>query len=191
MFDSVRGGGNTLIGGDNNGTGFVTSSGYGTVYNYIYGDAYQMFDSAQGGHNHLTSGNSSGGGTVFNYLYGDAFIESNTVRGGNNELIAGSQSGTGSMVVNYMWGSAPGLSVTQSGSNVFVFVGDLVGIQNFVEDFHQGQDKIELSDVSGVHNFGDLSITNNGSDTVITTLHDTVTLVGFSGTLTQYDFLIL
>jgi hypothetical protein len=50
----------------------------------------------------------------------------------------------------------------------------------------------KFSQVSGVHNFGDLTITSNAAgDAVITANHDTVTLVGVSGhTLTAHDFMI-
>jgi hypothetical protein len=64
----------------------------------------------------------------------------------------------------------------------FVFNGDTVGAQNYVEDFHQHEDKIEFSGVTGVP---------NGADTVITTPHDSVTLVGFAGALTAHDFIIV
>jgi hypothetical protein len=46
--------------------------------------------------------------------------------------------------------------------------------------------------VAGVSGFGDLVVALNGSDTVISTTAsatDTVTLVGFTGTLTDSDFL--
>ena len=105
---------------------------------------------------------------------------------------AGTQNGIGSVVTNFMWGSAPGLPAAQGSHNTFVFEGDLVGTQNYVEDFHQGQDTIEFTHMTGVHNFSDLSISTNGAgDTIVGTLHDTVILVGFADTLTQHDFLIV
>ena len=64
---------------------------------------------------------------------------------------------------------------------------------DLVHDFHQGEDIIEFQ-VAGVADFDDLVITPSGSDTVIHTTAsttDTVTLVGFTGTLTESDFLLL
>ena len=61
---------------------------------------------------------------------------------------------------------------------------------DFVNDFHQDEDTLEFQ-VAGVADFGDLVITVDGQDTVIGTTAsatDTVTLVGFSGTLTADDF---
>ena len=90
-----------------------------------------------------------------------------------------------------MWGDTPGVPAAQFGHNTYVFKGNSVGNQNYVENFHQQLDKIEFSQVTGVHNFRDLGISTNGSgDTVITTPHDSVVLVGFSGTLTSHDFII-
>jgi hypothetical protein len=63
--------------------------------------------------------------------------------------------------------------------------------QDFVNDFRQGENTMEFQ-VAGVSGFDALVIVFNGSDTVISTTAsatDTVTLVGFTGTLTQNDFM--
>jgi len=61
-----------------------------------------------------------------------------------------------------------------------------------LRDFHQGFDKIEFSQVTGVHQFSDLQIAADGSgNTVITTPHDTVTVVNFTGAFTAHDFIII
>jgi hypothetical protein len=60
-----------------------------------------------------------------------------------------------------------------------------------VSDFRQGEDTVEFQ-VAGVSGFDDLVIVFNGSDTVISTTAsatDTITLVGFTGTLTESDVL--
>jgi len=91
-----------------------------------------------------------------------------------------------------MWGDTPNIPTEQFGHDTFVFAGDTVGTQNYIEDFQQQFDKIEFIGVSGVHGFSDLSISTNGSgDTVIATLHDSVTLVAFTGTLSEWDFIIV
>ena len=77
-----------------------------------------------------------------------------------------------------------------TGADTFMFV-DAFG-QDFVNDFRQGEDTLEFQ-VAGVSGFDDLDIVLNGSDTVISTTAsatDTVTLVGFTGTLTDSDFLL-
>jgi hypothetical protein len=153
------------------------------------GDAQFMFDSAAAGDDTLTGGNSTNG-DVFNYLFGDGVQMQNSAKGGNDRLIAGSQSGLGA-VVNHMWGDGElMLGSAQGGSDVFV-LGNSVGTNNFVEDFQQGLDKIEFSQVAGIAQFSDLnSISTAGSDTVISsTLNPSVsvTLAGFTGTLTPTD----
>jgi hypothetical protein len=76
-----------------------------------------------------------------------------------------------------------------AGHDIFVFNGNF-GNQSYVEDFHQGEDLIDLAAAHGL-NFSDLVITKNGSDTLIHVTADpnnVVTLVGFAGTLTESDF---
>jgi hypothetical protein len=89
-----------------------------------------------------------------------------------------------------MWGDAQIISGSATGGNDrFVFV-DAFG-QDFVNDFRRDEDTLEFQ-VAGVADFSDLVISQSGSDTVISTTAsetDTVTLVGFAGTLTESDFL--
>ena len=91
-----------------------------------------------------------------------------------------------------------------SGSNVtlgqdtFIFKdnvakGQTVGTQNFIFDFSQSQhDVIEFSGVAGVNSFADIAKhidqTTVPGNTIINAGTDTVTLVGFTGTLTAHDF---
>jgi hypothetical protein len=180
MSESARGGNDTLTGGDNRGPGGFPSS----LSNFLFGDAEQMSDSAQGGNDILTGGDSSSGGSVTNLLFGDADTMLNLVQGGNDRLISGINAS------DEMWGDARSLSASaSSGDDTFVFAG---GFGNdFVNDFHQDEDTLEFQ-VAGVADFSDLAITVSGSNTVISTTAsatDTVTLVGFSGTLTADDFM--
>jgi hypothetical protein len=105
-------------------------------------------------------------------------------RGGNDRLISGANA------TDHMFGDAEFLLDSATGGNdTFVFGGGFG--QDFVNDFHQGEDTLEFQ-VAGVSGFGDLVVALNGSDTVISTTAsatDTVTLVGFTGTLTDSDFL--
>ena len=181
ITDSARGGNDTLIGGNNSGSGIVT--------NLLIGDASVMNGSAQGGNDTLIGGNNSGSGSVSNILIGDADFQLNSAHGGNDRLISGINAN------DVMWGDSifPASSAfppddLNGGHDTFVFGGafgdDTVG------DFRQGEDKIEFQ-VAGLESFDDLAIAFNGSDTVISTTvsNDTVTLAGFSGTLTANDIL--
>jgi hypothetical protein len=87
-----------------------------------------------------------------------------------------------------MWGDGPMAFTAKGGDDTFVFTGAFGN--DFVNDFHQHEDTLEFH-VAGVAHFSDLVITNDGQNTVIDTTAsatDTVTLVGFSGTLTADDF---
>jgi hypothetical protein len=176
MFDSARGGNDKLTGGDNSGSGLVD--------NFLSGDAIHMSGLTQGGNDELTGGDNTGTGTVTNFLRGDAFRMSGSAQGGNDRLISGANA------TDHMFGDAEFLLDSATGGNdTFVFGGAFGS--DYVHDFHQGEDTLEFH-VAGVSGFGDLDIEFNGSDTVISTTAsatDTVTLVGFAGTLTDSDFL--
>jgi hypothetical protein len=173
-----------LIGGSNTGSG--------TTSNELQGDAYAMFDSAQGGNDTLTGGNASSG-VVSNSLIGDAaFVTGDTVQMGDDILIAGTQSGSGS-VTNFMYGDAFDISGSPvRGSDIFVFNGN-VGDQNYVVDFQQDVDHIDINGLS----IDDLTITTgvdptfDVESTFITDGTNMVSLVGFTGTLTQHDLVAL
>jgi hypothetical protein len=194
MSGSARGGNDTLTGGDNNSSSFVS--------NALVGDASEMFDSARGGNDTLTGGdnNSSFAGSVFNAfnrLVGDASAMSGSSRGGNDTLIGGDNNGSGSVTnisginaTDQMWGDAESLADSATGGHdTFVFA-DAFG-NDFVNDFHQHEDTLEFH-VAGVADFSDLVVTFDGQHTVISTpasATDTVTLVGFTGTLAADDFM--
>jgi hypothetical protein len=182
MSDFAQGGNDHLTGGNNSGGGFLA--------NQLYGDAPFMSGHAQGGNDTLIGGNSSGSGVVENFIFGDGLTMSDFAQGGNDILIAGTQSSGGS-VVNHMWGDAQVISASAvAGHDTFVFNGNF-GNQTFVEDFHQGEDVIDLVAAHGLNFGNDLVITKNGSDTLIHVAADpsnVITLVGFTGTLEQSDF---
>jgi hypothetical protein len=155
------------------------------LFNELIGDARDMSGTAHGGDDTLTGGDNNGSdGPVVNSLVGDADQMTGAAHGGNDRLISGINAS------DQMWGDARFLLESATGGqDTFVFV-DAFG-SDFVNDFRQGEDEIEFQ-VAGVADFDDLVITQIGSDTVIGTnlsTTDTVTLVGFTGTLTANDFL--
>jgi hypothetical protein len=175
MSDSAKGGNDSLTGGDN--------SNGGDVVNHLVGDASEMSGSAKGGNDILTGGDNSGSGFVTNELFGDARSMNDSAKGGNDRLISGINA------TDQMWGDGSLAFSATGGDDTFVFAGAFGN--DFVNDFHQDEDTLEFQ-VAGVADFSDLDITVSGSDTVISTTAstaDTVTLVGFSGTLTANDFM--
>jgi serralysin len=88
-----------------------------------------------------------------------------------------------------MWGDGPMTFTAKGGDDTFVFAGAFGN--DFVNDFRQHEDTLEFR-VAGVADLRDLVIAFDGQNTVISTpasATDTVTLVGFSGTLTADDFM--
>ena len=138
-----------------------------------------MHGSAHGGNDTLKGGDNSGSGFVDNRLLGDAEFMDDSTHGGNDRLISGINAS------DEMWGDAKDMSNFATGGNdTFVFVGAFGN--DFVGDFRQGEDKIEFQ-VAGVDDFGDLFINAKVISTA-PSFTDTVTLVGFNGTLTAGDF---
>jgi hypothetical protein len=177
-------------GGDDSLTG---AGGYG-VTNSLFGDAKSMSESAKGGNDTLTGGDSTGPvvGTVTNILFGDAEFMSGSAKGGDDTLFAGTAA-PGGTVINDMWGDGQLSGGAQGGKDLFVFKDNssmTVGTNNTIEDFSQSQqDKIEFSGVASLHSFADLTITQSGTDTIITAGADQVTLHNFAHLLTAHDFL--
>jgi hypothetical protein len=176
MRGFAQGGDDELTGGDNSGSGTIANNG-------LFGDALNMSEFAQGGDDELTGGDNSGSGSVTNILRGDAGTMSGSAQGGDDRLISGINA------TDQMWGDAQSLRDSATGGNdTFVFV-DAFG-QDSVYLYRQGEDTLEFQ-VAGVSDFDDLVITQSGSNTLISTMvaTDTVTLVGFTGTLTESDVL--
>jgi len=187
--DTTQGGNDIVTGGNNTGSGSVVNNLYGDNQGEVWGGG--MYAQAKGGNDQLSGGNASSG-TVTNNLYGDAYAMTDSTQGGNDILIAGTQSGSG-FVVNNMWGDAYSMTGSAVGGNdTFVF-NDSVGNQNYVMDFHQGEDIIDITAAHGL-SLSDLTITTGAADTTVyltSDPNDVITLVGFTDTLTQDDFVNL
>lgn len=145
----------------------LIKAGDGTNFHTIYGDAATMSDNTRGG-NDLILG---GADTNYTSLYGDASILSGNARGGNDIIFAGSTTTTfGSSVIygdagelrdnarggsdvlhsgtddDIMWGD--GRIVGEGavgGCDTFVFYID--NGEDTINDFEQGKDKIDFSNV--------------------------------------------
>lgn len=188
MSGFARGGDDIVTGGHTFGSGLAS--------NLLVGDAKNMSGGALGGNDTLIGGSSTGNlGHTGNGMVGDAEVMSDTAKGGNDVLVAGT-AGPGSTVANSMWGDAKNMSgLAKGGADTFVFKDNgsmTVGTSNAIFDFSQSEhDKIEFIGVAGVESFDDLIIDPpTGGNTVIHAGADAVTLLGFTGTLTQQDFLI-
>jgi len=128
--ESPHPGSDTLIGGNNTGTGTVTNHLYGDAFdmygtthggndkltggsasnnyvsNTVYGDAYYMHDTTQGGDDKLTGGSATSSGTAQNDLYGDAYEMHSSAHGGNDTLTGGNNSGSSASDHSFLYGDA-------------------------------------------------------------------------------------
>jgi hypothetical protein len=214
LFDSATGGSDTLTGGIGSLTntlrgdayemsGFskggsdILTGGAGSEYNYLYGDAEFMHDQATGGRDTLI-----GGADSINTLFGDAYRMDGDVRGGNDRLVGASRS------TDHMWGDAAEMAPTaMGGRDVFAFR-PLNG-SDFIYDFRQGEDQIELGGFfkdtlskkgasKALLSFGDLNIetvdTNDDTiaDSSVIRLDqvNSITVYGITG-LVASDFLFV
>jgi hypothetical protein len=169
-------------GGDDILTGGSSGAG-GAVHNELYGDGQVMIDSTQGGDDILIGGDKGGSGIVTNTLVGDASETYNTsgqsaqTQGGNDHLISGINA------TDHMWGDWQ-TGDGAGGSDTFVFKGAFGS--DFVYDFAHAQGDLIEFQVGGVDSFDDLTIVQDGANTVITTSAseaDTVTLVNYDSTI--------
>jgi len=191
--DNLTGGANStnyLYGDASDIMGVAASGGNDTLRgganstNYLYGDAETMTGAATGGDDTLIGGK---GGT--NYLYGDALSLSGPSAGGNDRLVSAGST------TDQMWGDFGSVSSdnTSFGHDTFVF-GPRNG-DDYIYDYHQGEDIIEINSVRGMGSFADLDIqavdTNNDgsadSSVIHFSAHDSVTVSGVTG-LTEADF---
>jgi Ca2+-binding RTX toxin-like protein len=174
-------GDNIIIGGDGN--------------DFLIGDAQTVFDSLQGGDDLILGGD--GNDTIFGDVLGGP--PTNTIFGGNDILVGGDGDdliwGDG----NLSFGSGPskgGNDILRGGdgNDRFAFRGAFGN--DTIQDFTQGEDSLIFpgQGQDGVLNLGIdvLQIDIIDSDTVITVAANgtfgTVTLAGFTGTLTSEDF---
>jgi hypothetical protein len=127
--NDLRGDGNQFrgsIGGDDLLIGGANST------NNMYGDAGELTFGSNGGNDTLIGG--VGG---VNYMYGDGHTINETVTG-DDRLVSGART------TDHMWGDAQTVEdkVSLFGKNTFVF-SPHNGV-DYIYDFHQGQDTIEL-----------------------------------------------
>jgi len=193
IFGFARGGDDRISGMSSN------SNVNGVVLNELFGDGESLSGKALGGNDTVTGGNSSGtNNDVMNFIFGDARNMSDAAKGGDDVLIAG----TGNFalnpqaVANSMVGDANVMSgLAKGGADTFVFHDNgpmTVGTNNHIGDFSQSQhDKIMFIGVAGVATFADLTFdtTTELGSTIVHAGADAVRLVGFTGTLTEHDFL--
>jgi hypothetical protein len=145
-----------------------------------------LLDDAEGGADTLTGG-SSWGGYVINILIGDASTLEAGAEAGEDTLIAGSAFGRGGVVQNYLWGDAVFADDDAIlAADCFVF-GSGSGSLNFIMDFQIGIDTIEF-DLDCFFTFEDLELVYENGNTMLTADEVCVTLVGFSGLLTEDTF---
>jgi ELWxxDGT repeat protein len=144
----------------------------------LFGDTSKtLSDSVEGGNDQI-----SGLGDA-DILLGDASTLSGHARGGDDRLSGGEGNDILSGDAVFMFDNEKG------GHDTFVF-DDAFG-NDTVRDFRQGEDTLEFN-VSGLNNTQNLEIASVGFDTVITAgTSGTVTLLGFTGSLTDMDFIFV
>ncbi len=153
----------------------ILKGGAENSFNYIYGDARYV--------NETLCGNDiliAGGQYSFNYLFGDS--ESGGVaRGGDDRL----ESGEGK---DYLYGDFFVINENLvRGSDIFVFYAN--NGTDVIKDFVIGQDKIELSGISGFANFSDLEIAEiDGSSEIRFSADDAIIVASVVG-LQAGDFI--
>ena len=187
--DILRGGNNspdnTIYGDAQDLMGAGTTGGDDTLIggadstNTLVGDANSNLGAPTGGNDTLIGGK---GGT--NTLVGDFIDVTAGADGGNDRLVSADKT------TDYMWGDWQTESggTHTGGADTFVF--DKSNGEDFIYDFAQGQDIIEL-DLGKKLSFSDLNIEVVGSDSVIhLSADDSVTVAGVTA-LTADDFLFV
>jgi hypothetical protein len=121
--------------GDTSGTlsGSQKGKNQDLVDGFLVGDAEAIIDSASGGNDSLTGGDSRGLDVV-NQLFGDARRMSGSAQGGNDVLTGGDNSGSGH-VDNFLFGDAGTMSESAQGGNDELTGGDNSGsgeVDNFL-----------------------------------------------------------
>ena len=136
-----------------------------------------------GGNNNLDGGGGDdiilgrGGSDVIDGGAGDDTINAgsgdDTITGGDgDDTIKG---GSGDDTIT----GGAGDDVVKGGSGDDVFVYGLDHGTDTISDFTDGEDLIDLSRISGITGFDDLTVTRDGSDTVIDTGEGTIRLENF------------
>jgi len=183
MSSITSGGNDTIIGGNN--------SGSGSVENGIWGDGRDMSGSSVGGDDTVVGGDNTGSGFVTNYLYGDGYILSEFAQGGDDRIISGTNA------ADQMWGDAGFLlDFAKGGNDMFIFRANSGHDEIF--DFGQGlsgqnlgTDHIDVTSV-GIHNFVELNISAYDPITQTSTVTfspGSDVIVHSAQALTAHDFL--
>jgi Ca2+-binding RTX toxin-like protein len=176
MYDDSRGGNDTLIGGDGSG-------------NDLIGEAFSMNGNAVGGNDVLTGGD----GSPYNSLYGDAFTMNSNAVGGNDVLTGGDGS------YNALTGDASSMSNNAAGGNDLLAAGDgsnnaLIGDASRMDNNAIGGNDTLISGTGTDHMWGDAQVINDvwASPTAplgaVSTGADTFVFVPDSGNDFIYDF---
>jgi hypothetical protein len=178
---SAKGGADYLIGGD--------STAKGTVQNVLIGDGGLLTGKAEGGADMVFGGNARKG-SVVNVLIGDACSLEWSGLAGEDILVAGIASGGSANVQNYMWGDVVFADENTDGAADRFIFGNGAGTFNFIMDFQLGLDTIEFD--FGCHSGNqDIATRLENGNTIIDAGITSVTLVGFSGFLTEDSFLFV
>jgi Ca2+-binding RTX toxin-like protein len=132
----------------------------------LYGDAaFGVFGDASGGDDDLR------GGAGNDVIYGDAPRLGGSAVGGDDRIRGGGGD-------DQLWGDGLLFDGATGGNDLFFFCGDFGN--DTVNDFRQGEDKLVFRGLKP----SEVAITQESGDTILTTLgDDSVTLVGFAGTL--------
>jgi serralysin len=223
----VIGDARSMSGSSHGGDDTLSVSGYNTT---LYGDAVTMKGFAVGGDDHLTFGFGFGARpSTTNTLFGDAETMAGFARGGDDVLTGPSSvyystsflygdghtlsghawAGDDTLisvfqVTEHMWGDAVEIEGrhVHTGNDTFVFA--RLNGTDFIHDFEQGKDLIDLTGyaAANIHGFADLQplITVAGEDSTITfgshqsgrfpgeTVVDSIAVLGVAA-LTAEDFL--
>ena len=155
---AAKGGNDTLSGGGND--------------DLLVGDATVLEQTAKGGNDSL------GGGGGDDLLYGDGTQLSGFATGGNDKLTGGSGD-------DQLWGDGELLDDASGGKDKFVFSGNF-GDDQILDFRTEDGDQIVLQGLTQLDvQISIVTVTDPNDSTLITTLgDDSITLVGFTGSLT-------
>ncbi|MBJ6371012.1 calcium-binding protein [Sedimentitalea arenosa] len=168
-LDMLKGGKgkDSLFGGDGRDTLLGGDDG-----DFLFGDADD--DSVMG-----QNGN--------DYAYGGAGDDTVTGGGGNDRVFGGNgddkvKGGSGNDVLSD--GKGKDSMLGGSGNDVFVFTKD--NKRDKIQDFEDGNDRIDLTDYGRGLEFSDLTVTQNGNNVTVEVLGDTILVKSATGQI--FDF---
>ncbi|MEH2503731.1 Ca2+-binding RTX toxin-like protein [Bradyrhizobium sp. AZCC 1578] len=129
------------------------------------------------------------GGSGADFLWGGAGNDTVTGNGGNDTLVgeAGADQLTGGAGTDNLYGNAG--NGGDGATDTFVFA-DNWGT-DFVFDFEHSTDKLDLSAVTGVNSFSDITLTNTpDGHCYVSFAGNLIAVANMAGQLTQSDFLL-